>query len=319
MTIKIVGLKRVKIGSITMPSRYTTVVNSDHTKQLAESIAAHGLIHEPVVRRVEGKLYALCGLHRIAAHSRKGLDEVMVKVVECTSEEAVDISEVENLERWHDPKRRAAELKARLDRLEKVYEGTHDPKEGRRGYKPRSARGKARAQVAAERGVKPDSVAKADRRAKAKEKQAEKDGAPPVETFGLELEKEFSDNLSRIVTSMERAANLGQQVLAALTGLQNANTGFPEGLLSRLRETQSHQNASISGAIPVCLCPWCKAVPELLAECTACEGLGYVGKTKRDSAPEELLIDGDGAVVMVRGKKHFIGEYLDEEEAEDMF
>jgi ParB family transcriptional regulator, chromosome partitioning protein len=93
----------VKLDAITMPKQQPRrYFDPQKLAQLTESIQAHGILENLLVRPVEGQegLYELvAGERRYRAAQAAGLEEVPVAIRELTDEQALQISLVENLQR----------------------------------------------------------------------------------------------------------------------------------------------------------------------------------------------------------------------------
>jgi len=93
----------VKLDAITMPQQQPRrYFDPQKLAQLTESIQAHGILENLLVRPVEGQegLYELvAGERRYRAAQAAGLEEVPVAIRELTDEQALQISLVENLQR----------------------------------------------------------------------------------------------------------------------------------------------------------------------------------------------------------------------------
>jgi ParB family chromosome partitioning protein len=93
----------VKLDAITIPKQQPRrYFDPKKLAQLTESIRAHGILENLLVRPVEGQegLYELvAGERRYRAAKTAGLEEVPVAIRELTDEQALEISLVENLQR----------------------------------------------------------------------------------------------------------------------------------------------------------------------------------------------------------------------------
>ncbi|MDV2997623.1 MAG: Chromosome-partitioning protein Spo0J [Chroococcidiopsis sp. SAG 2025] len=93
----------VKLDAITMPQQQPRrYFDPQKLAQLTESIKAHGILENLLVRPVEGEegLYELvAGERRYRAAQAAGLEEVPVAIRELTDSQALQISLIENLQR----------------------------------------------------------------------------------------------------------------------------------------------------------------------------------------------------------------------------
>lgn len=89
------------IHSITLPdSQPRQYFDPDSLTQLADTIAAHGILEPLLVRKVDEQCYELiAGGRRYRAAQKVGLSEVPVVVLQLTDEEALELALLENLAR----------------------------------------------------------------------------------------------------------------------------------------------------------------------------------------------------------------------------
>ncbi len=93
----------VKLDSITLPEKQARrYFDPQKLEQLTESVKAHGILENLLVRPVwglEGVYELVAGERRYRAALAAGLEEVPVTIRELTDEQALEISLVENLQR----------------------------------------------------------------------------------------------------------------------------------------------------------------------------------------------------------------------------
>lgn len=300
--MKTIGIRAIKVSSLILPGDWRQILSSEESKARGESIMADGLIHEPVVRQLsKGRYSIIAGRRRIAGMVQQGMEQIQVKVVDCTDDEADSWEEIENIERWHDPGEVALMRKRRLLRLQaKAIE--------EEGLAPAKAKSKAIEKVAKEKGVKPESVVQAEyrqRRKEREEKAAEvQDGAVDIqiEDWNMDLSddgpwlesvKDIQNTIDDIVGRVRYAMNL-------MTRLGNdPRLPFPEGLCNRLRADLSDVASAVALARPTAVCPYCKLIEDVQARCAGCLTTGWMGDLAQ--VPKELK-SGDPAMVSHGGK-----------------
>lgn len=304
--MKTLALKEVRIDKLLLPGDWVEILAHKDVAARAKSIHEVGLIHEPVVRRSDMKL--LAGRHRVAAHVFNGEETCVVKLVDCTDEEALDIEEVENIERRHSPKEQSELRMRRLDRLEKLaaaemeaqraLEEAHGkiPSPGR----PKSPRAEARRRMAEEEGISESSVRNREMRHRKREEaeraardEAERERAKrkeqreAVDDLGMELEEEFAAKLGAMkrlaIDCRKRMAN----VRGAITRLRNAELPVDHGDLERILAAADSMTAALKRLEPTHVCPYCKGVGGVQESCGGCAGKGWRHGT--DGVPKQLL------------------------------
>jgi ParB-like chromosome segregation protein Spo0J len=319
--MEVLGFAEVAIKSLKLPGDFRKRMASDHVKELAVSYEEVGQLHEPIVRSTDKLLIA--GSDRVAAHVIRKAEKILVKLVDCTDEEAEYVKHTENVRRRHEPKQRALDLE-RMIALESARQARKIAK-GPQALPPEDispATGKpiaevtvARREIAKKKGVKPEAVRRAHFRAKARQREAEKvekvvvaqaegkviDTAPisPIDDLGFPLGAEWLLQVTEVKRLVELASQRASDALGALTQLSNRALPFPDGRLQRLRQDMQAAATAIRMSIPKCLCPFCKGQPEYQPTCSACVGHGYITAGQMDHVPEAAWKQD---VVMVDGK-----------------
>ena len=282
--MRVITTKRVKLGSLVLPSDFGKRLKEPRIAERAKSIDAVGLIHEPIVRASDMRVVA--GEDRVAAHFALKRRDILCKMVECTDEELKAIQSAENVQRRHDPKEQAQLIAARLD----VYEAEVQPvppDEPRKRGQPKSDRTKARERLAAELGVKAETLRKTEWKAERASPEPK-----PVEcrALGMTLSPEFTAKVGAAqahIDAADSALRLAQTHLGRLGS--DAIAGFPEGRLARLKSDAHDVAVRVRGARPCSLCPWCKGLDGYQEQCPACQATGYITQSQEVSIPRELL------------------------------
>lgn len=312
--MKTLNYTNLSIDSLIVPGGLRDVLKSRHATAIGVSLEHVDIIHEPVVRLVNKKHVLLCGRNRVAGAQLTGRKEVMCKVIECTDKEAQDVIDFENITRRHDTQYRDRLLKERIDRLEKAEKKA--PLEKRKPGRPKEARTKAQEKVAKQEGITQRAVAQRERRAeirKAPKKRKHRAMGPPaIKLWGMEVEEDFADKMERIRDELMAASGLLAQAKAAVGKAEIAGMlGVPT---DRLQKYIAAAASEVRGHIPIALCPYCKAWPEVRDSCKFCDMEGYVGKGK--PAPNPQLMDEYEHFVMYQGRLRTIEDI---EKDDDLF
>ena len=310
--MKVIGIKVIKRDKLTLPGNWGAVLQRGSAAQRGKSYAENGwYLHEPIVRKLDGKLVLLAGRDRIAGLELQGIDDATVKIVECSDEEASSIEEVENIERRHDPLEQQNLIAKRIRRLEQALATDGEPQPRRRG-RPKSLRSKAIELVAAERGVKPRSVEQAERRrlekvgAQAVEEfldTPDEEVGPPIRLIGVVLDPRDMADLTRIQAIIDEAARhmlLAARSLGRLAGA----VPFPESVLDRIRDAVRSAAKNVRDARPTVLCPYCKMIDGIQQDCAACHTKGWLGSVDGLQIPPELWDENDPIVIHKGETKH---------------
>jgi len=325
--IRWLGTKKIKLDTIVLPGGFAKRKKEPHVRDLAESIKRGGVISLPVVSDKPRKLVA--GGDRLAALMLLKVPAHEVRIVRGTPQELEELMLEENLLR-----RRTDDYAAMTRRLVELRTGDIEAADRKAAVeavvadevagdfpveatvneeplptgRPKSAKGKAREEVAKELGKTPEAIRSAEKRAKAKEEAAEqedvKPGAdpgepmqPPVETYGLPLVN-AEDAYFLVVTqeSLKKVDALLRKAQGAL--LDTAADNSIAGVLSSPIRAALHQLAAdVRAAIPVAVCPYCKRREDRVSNCGACKRTGFVGSETMLGLADELRLGGEQAMV----------------------
>lgn len=324
--MNVIAIKNVRIDSLHLPGDWRKRLTRKSVKRLAESVEELAMLHEPIVRKETNEL--LTGMDRTAAHVLLKRDEIRVKMVECSDEEALMIRDHENSRRRHNEAGKVEIVEPVMPALqarEKAIKakGEHKTKERRPG-RPKTARGMAYEQEAEARGIRPNSVrtqawrerAKAEREKQHKEQTKAKD---PIYCFGMELDEAGLKIVIAMQQSLIEANGLivnAQRELTQAMKLPGAATR-----LAFMKDTLSETANTIRDLVPTMLCPYCKWLEPVTKDCACCEGAGFIGKGKESGVPKELM-DKNNLVVLHRTEMVPVGKFVEpppEPKAADFF
>lgn len=299
LATRTVPIKRLKVSGEFAKKRRSQVA-----KEIAGTLAeTAGFVQLPVISSANE---IVVGEHRIAAALESGAKSVEVRVVDADAREIRRLRAIENLFRRHmTGEERDRELAAFVADVEADISGQTDQQlrsalpvnsTGNPG-RPKSARGQAIEKVAAAVGSTPEAVRSAVKRAEANDsaptsQPSVQTAPPPIETWGLAapeamVPEELAEvaKVQAVVDSIDRLLRKAQTEAAALRG------GSPLG---------SHTYAEIYSYIhraadevrrsrPHAICPYCKRVPQVRAQCMACHGLGVVPECECENIEPALL------------------------------
>jgi hypothetical protein len=164
--------------------------------------------------------------------------------------------------------------------------------EPRKAGRPKSRRGKALDQIAAEVGRTPNAVRKAT------ERQAKKRELNVIELWGREQPPAWLDPVLEARAGFTDAAAKVQAAMAALTRLGSASQ-LRDGVLGAQHGALKEVGQQLRLCRPAALCAWCKNLRGVVGNCTACRGLGYLTEEELGQVPDKLK---DPRVVMVEGR-----------------
>lgn len=142
---------------------------------------------------------------------------------------------------------------------------------------------------------------------------------PPVKTLGrtippdvlarIELEQGMVDEMSGLLAQLARLITAYEK--------QTLVPGKPEKehRQTRFRDPLEMLAYAIRKSRPASVCPWCKCVEDVQEKCLACYGAGFVSEAKIDKTacvPPVYLVEGDDAIISVKGKEVNLLSYLGE-------
>jgi hypothetical protein len=149
--------------------------------------------------------------------------------------------------------------------------------------------------MAAAMGISPKAVAVAQERAKRAERALDEPKQPladltpaTIALVGMDVDADF---LRAVLAAHEHVTTARQYAVlcqAALTRLQNSGTPYPQSRARRMRDQAHELSALIASQVPSSLCPWCKGVEKVMANCAACAGVGIIVAQQEASVPREL-------------------------------
>lgn len=305
------GTERVMIRDLVGYQEIKKRMEQPHIERRAESVRELGLLHRPIARKRDSRL--ICGFDRCASLLKAGIDDVEVEWVECDDDEFERIRVTENVHRRHEP----GEATRAIKKLSKVFEAQiskdepaedvrlpiarHEVRERGRG-RPKTVKGKANDKIADVLGIKPESVRRSQERAAAKERQqlAARSKFP---TFGRKVDDRWLAGTELAKTYIEEAHNKLKAAMSAITKLKNAKTPYPDGSIQKLYDRIEECSNFVKDRVPVSMCPYCKRIPEITSNCSACLTSGFIQRKQKSVVPEELwrgddqLVSWNGAFV----------------------
>lgn len=317
--MEVLGLVEVDINALKLPGDFRARLKAPHVAELATSLESVGQLNEPIVRTTDKLLIA--GADRVAAHTLRKAERVLVKLVDCTDEEAEHLRLTENIWRRHEPEKRGLDLErllalesARAARAIKAArkEPTPPPELVSEGGYRKSAKRVAREKVAKAKGVSLETVRKAELRTKKRREKkaavekvvnAQADGKPvdtapiaPINDLGFELDASWLLKVAEVKRLVEMSAHHASTALGALTQIATKALPFPEGRLQRMRLDLQAIATACRMAAPTSLCPFCKGQDGYQTGCGACTAHGYITAGQMDHVPEELWDQGKVSV-----------------------
>lgn len=343
--IRWLGTKKVKLATIVLPGGFAKRKKEQHVRDLAASIERGGVISLPVVQDKPRKLVA--GGDRLAALMLNKVMSHEVRIVRGTAQELEELMLEENLLRRRSDDyaamtKRLVELRTgdieAADRAEVVAEeaagraiierfleeavddgllvaATANDEPAPVG-RPKTAKGKAREQIAKETGKTPEAIRQAEKRAVAKERKAAEQEqnpftdageplAPPVETYGLPLlTAEDAYQVVMAQAALEKVEGFLNKALASVANHAGADS-LAARICNDVMAALGKLAVDVRAAYPRAVCAACKLIPARRAKCKACASTGFVGVTEWLNAPDELRLGGDQAKVS-DGKGGFI-------------
>jgi len=308
---------RLEISRMRLPGDMGMRRAAEHVQQLAKNVSTMGVLNAPIVRA--GTYQLISGHDRIAACLVAGIAALDCRVVDATDEEVERMALSENLFRRHDDQKalrsRMVELEAK--RIDEDRDAANYPDNvpeiKRRPGRPKTTVVEARETVAVGAGVKPDTLRKADSRARAKEAAqaaapadvpAEEPNEPCVATFGrndrgARLLLEAAADIQAQVDEAARAVAAAVNPLRALVKHKAPVAALP---MQAIFEAARQLANDIRALKPTSFCPFCKAIEQVRPDCTFCKGDGVVREEALRHVAPELLAAGPDAIVLHRGR-----------------
>lgn len=310
--MQLLHVSYVPIAQMKLPGNWRQVLDDPSIPGRAMSLKLVGQLHEPMVRKHDWLL--VHGSRRVAAHMHNGDTEVLCKVIEASDQEVELIRKIENAHREHLSRE---ELREMVDAISKMLvqfepEGCKPPPTKMSMKLPKT---KAREIVADALGITPDAVKKRLAREKHRKmkvrEQAAHDDDLGIRSPWATLDPEYRSDTNRVVGGTNCAIQLLQKAQQQLTRMYEAKLPLHELPLNSAREAIAEVARVLRGLLPSCLCPFCKGVEDLQKKCHGCRMTGYITKAQEPGVPEELLREGDEALVSDGGKYVPLKEYYE--------
>lgn len=319
--MKTIGYRQVQLDKLILDGSFKRRQKELHVVELAKSLDSDlGQLNAPIVRSQRGKgMTLLAGNDRVAAHFVAKHKTCECKVVECDDDQARRIIATENAHRRHDPAEQRTALLALTEQLAQdiVDKEPAVRKEGR--GRTKTAKGMAREIVAKQRGISAESLRVQEHRDKKKREgkvPTEKTGEEPPIKSDMELGGEFLKQVAQTKELLMDAARHCKNALSCLSKLAH-NDDLPKhkSRLDGRREELQEVSDAIRALVPEMLCPFCKGVPKVTKQCTACDTSAYISKSQVEvgQLPDVFLLTGEDAVVLYQGKTLPLVQFLDEE------
>jgi hypothetical protein len=299
-------LVQMKPGDLIVPGDFAKTLNNAHVDALTESIRERGQI-TPVIAQRDGKrCHLVFGRHRLAACLR--LKRRIWVLLADSRAEAVDFA-AEQLRR----QRTIEELRALTTQLIRNAENQPEQKPAvRRSGRRKSPERQAIREAARIAGVSEDTVERAVGSQRAPKVGAvEAEAEPPVDDRGIEIPEDRVDDWNELRGLFETFDRSYQNIQAQITRVKK--NARPDGdvarylalaHLQRLEELAHELAAAARAVAPWALCPFCKLLPTLRANCNGCGGSGFAPHSWHNGAvPKELLATGTDAGVLLQGAR----------------
>lgn len=312
MPAKHLGFRHVAIKSIVVPGDYDMAkrLKADHINTLAASLKSHGQLQPCIVVPMEDNRYMLwAGGDRYAAALLAELDKLWVSIWETDDRGALEMQLVENCHRRHSQQEQAAARQALIE----LY--GQDVEKERPGLPPEKAKQEVVARVAKAMGVQPATVERAERRRRQRavreEMEPRRTVTRSINTMGIEMSLEWLEWAGRyqepFLTATDHMQRVQMNIGRALKVIHDIPAKAAE--LMRLHDEVHAVLVKVRAAVPVAVCPYCKALDVAIDDCTACGGTGVVSDDQLKQTPKELLDTGRHAVIYHAGKRYSVAEW----------
>jgi len=305
--VDFVSCRPVPLRRLRLPGSFKQRLREPRINSLAQHIEKRGLWLPVLVRKEDGRV--LDGLDRVASFWLLGRESILAVVVTCSDEEADTLEREINAERRHAPEEQRSKALEMVEKLsaEEAEAAVEAAQKEHRAGRPLSKKGRARKVVAESLGISPKALKQQEYRERRKKGLTKNSKA--IETIGMEIPESMAKEVRSVQLLMEEAALRVSQALAALTTIENQSYRFPAARLQRLRSDTVDLGACLRNARPEMLCPYCKAIPQLMPGCTACLGCGWICANQVAAVPKELLRE-DLPCVLVGGSRRSIWDYI---------
>lgn len=259
--------KLIKISKLRLPGDWRSLLAEPSTEEYAASLLAS----QPVVRASDHRL--LSGKIDVAARERLGMDEALVRMVDCTDAEAQAIE--------------AADAGSNRNEITLMLVNQLTDEAG--------GRGAARRAIAETQGIRPESVRMREYRA-----NKSKPKAPEFNDLGMTLDPEWLEKVVGVQEQLDGVIAKVALAKGALTRMVKQGEPLPQRV-AHLQEEMGRLGVALKGMRPHGVCPYCKTIQFVRAECAGCETLGYLSEQSFAGVPPEFLAM-EAPVLLFRGE-----------------
>ncbi|MEP6652075.1 MAG: ParB N-terminal domain-containing protein [Myxococcales bacterium] len=300
------GYLQFPVKKLKLPGDISQRQKQQHVVELAKSIEDNGgdPIHAPTVNADTMTLIA--GRDRMAALLLNKAKKVWCHVMaEVSEEDARNVEIDENLHRRRDD--RDELIARRFRRLAEEFRQDDAEQSGKVSHnagRPTTAETRAAEKLARHAGVTPRAIRQAVSRVEGhshrpgeeKETPKKRPDPPPVDTWGLPMAQDDADEVRMVQAAMDRMDHLLRNAQAASKPLEQSPVGAR--IYQRLKATLHAAAYEVRSHRPTAFCPYCKRLPDRVAACSGCSGIGYVGVESTWVVADELKRRGEDAVVV---------------------
>lgn len=316
--VKVLAFKVVPIAQLKLPGHWRQVLDDPSIPARAWSLKLVGQLQEPMVRRSDWRV--IYGNRRIAAALYNGESKVLVKLVDCTDDEADLIARIENAHREHMKADELRELVNGIIDLAAVANATNggtvvDP--GQTTARIKLPKAVAQAIAADVLGITQEGVKKTLQREKKRKERLRAtighDADVGIRSPWATLDDTFRRHTNEVVAVTNGAAQLLVKAMQQLSRMETASLPLHTARLHAVRESIAVAARALRGLLPTWLCPKCKGVPLLQPKCGTCMATGYITKNQEEGIIAELWSE-DFPVVLADGKFRPLEAFTAEEE-----
>lgn len=302
--MKLLRIEQIKLADIILPDDLPDPSDPEVVTTGKTVMLFGGPVNEPIVRiNAQTREYELLlGRRCVAAHMLLRCTHITVKIVSCGREEADVLHSADN-ELWHSMSHRPPTdwyIEQLAERMAK-----------RKLPKPRGNPGRPKDWAveieARKEGVGISAIRQRRQRLKVRiedMRQKNKISGSTIITHGLEVPEAWLAEVTLVRGSLKKAADMIRKSLKdlQLVDEERMSARILPNVAEGLRQAATHAQVLIEQRVPHAVCPNCKLVPEVRANCAACETSGWVTLSQFADTPKALLDMAD-PIVTYGGKQ----------------
>ena len=112
---------------------------------------------------------------------------------------------------------------------------------------------------------------------------------PTLTDWGIPLDEGWTRDVARIQRQVRRASAFVRAAKEHMKKLQYSGLPVRSSQIQGISNELGRLIMLINGAVPACLCPYCKGIDSVQKQCVMCDAQGYLTAAQKVNIPAELV------------------------------